>query len=474
MSDAADAPRPSRIPPWFQAALAVLTLLFLGAGLRRANGGTLRGDEVVSHFSNARKQSPGDLLLRGARPQVSPAPLLYLVDQAMNSAKGPFRYLGLTPSGYIRLPSLIFTALLGVAAALVVARHVRREGERPSPVPYLLVLCGLAAYWFHPKVFPFACTERPYALWNGLWVFFLAWILVRPSRSWIPTTVLCLMAATAVSACFQLLGVGIALLAVRRLEVRPWKDVFREAGGLLGPAAVIGIYYALQTQSFDFDERPYGEAATDFVRFWLVTQLPAWIAVGIACGLAFWRPPLRVHALPSGSLAVMLLLMPLIFTAAHSRGYSSPSRQYIWSTAAIPLALWLGAVAWPQLRERRYSAPLSVLLGVGLAAGFAIAAMLRPPARNDSVALTCLRPGSPLILLLRKERPRWLACPASTPAIEVQNVELLAEWIGIRYAGLPAGDRTVTVRKEHGELLADPVDGPPERGAEWILISIKP
>src|SRR6185436_2055292 len=168
MSDVAV--RPRRIFPGFVAVLSLIALNAFAIGLHKANRTTLRGDEVVTLTQFLKSQSLRDLILKGAAQQVSPAPLLYLTD--------------LTLEGYLRLPSLVFTTGLAFGAALVVGLRLRRQNG--SPLQYLFVLCGLAMFLFHPKVFAFAGTERPYGLWTGLWLFLLAWLLGRPSSPWVP------------------------------------------------------------------------------------------------------------------------------------------------------------------------------------------------------------------------------------------------------------------------------------------------
>src|SRR2546423_1784878 len=91
-------------------------------------------------------------------------------------------------------------------AAFVAARRIRRQEGGGTPTQFVLLLCGLAIFYFHPKVFSFACIERPYGLWNGLWLFLLAWLLGRPPGPKIPLIVLCLLGATATAACFQILA----------------------------------------------------------------------------------------------------------------------------------------------------------------------------------------------------------------------------------------------------------------------------
>src|SRR5204862_3087843 len=129
-----------------------------------------------------------------------------------------------TPPGYVRLPSLLFTAALGFASALVVALRLRKQQGGGTALQYLFILCGSAIFFFNPKVFAFAGTERPYGLWTGLWMFLLAWLLGRPPGPKVPLVVLTFLAASATASCFQILALGIALVIVRRVERRSVKD----------------------------------------------------------------------------------------------------------------------------------------------------------------------------------------------------------------------------------------------------------
>src|SRR5262245_15476399 len=152
MSDVAE--RPRRIFLGFVVVLSLIALTAFTIGLRKANRTTLRGDEVVTLVDFLRAQSLGDLMLNGAAKQVSPAPLLYVADLSLEAARVRLDYLGLTPQGYLRLPSLLFTTGFAFGAALVVGLRIRKQGD--SLPQYLLVLCGLAIFLFHPKVFAFA------------------------------------------------------------------------------------------------------------------------------------------------------------------------------------------------------------------------------------------------------------------------------------------------------------------------------
>ena len=447
---------PSRVFLGFLIALSLLALIFIGLGMHRANRCTLRGDEIVTLFGNWRGASWSDLALRGAGGQVSPAPLLYIVDKLADQARVPLKYLGLTPPGYVRLPSLLFTAGLGFAAALAVARKLRAQDGGGTALQYFFVLCGLATFYFHLKVFSFACIERPYGLWNGLWMVLLAWLLGRPPVPRVPMILLTLMAATATAACFQILAVGIALVVVRRMEHRSAKEILREGALLLALPAAVGVYYAIRSQDAAVEDRRYDEVAPHFLRFWMLTNWHVWIAGGTISALALTRPKLRDLAIPPVAVTVLLLLMPLMFTLAHQRGYAMVSRQYIWTTTALPLAFFFTAVAWPELRPPRVVRPLAIATSLLIVGGNIIATFTRPALRHDSRELAMLDSKSPLMIMLRSERPRSFAVSTALGDIEEKNLELIGEWIRIRYGHLPANRGIVWVREEEGRLEATP------------------
>jgi hypothetical protein len=459
---------PPRLPAWFFALLGALTLYFLVLGIVRADRTTLRGDEVVGVLLNRSDGGLGDLVVRGEVNQISPAPLFYIVHLAANASKSALNYLGLTPPGYYRLPSLLFTAGLGVAAALLVALRLRRN--QTGAVPYLLVLCAVAAFWFHPKAFAFAGTARPYALWNGLWFLAAALLLWRPAPGIAAVVVLSLLATSATASCFQIFALGIALVVLRRIEGRPMRAILREGALLLALPALLSAYYAIRSRPFDMDERDTGEAAVGFLKFWLVTNLPAWIAGGLACGVTLSRPKLREYALPALAFSALVLLMPLVFGLAHYKGYASPSRQYIWTTTGVPLLLFIAALGWAEIRTWRLVPGVSVLAGIGLAVGLAGFTPWRFPRRNDSRDLACLQPGSPLMALLQKERPGSLIFPRSLGTIEGYNLFLIAEWIDIRYAERPKGIAAVAFADEGGRLEA--VAGP--LGKDAVALPLPP
>lgn len=439
---------PARLPAWFFLALTALAGFFLALGIVRADRTTLRGDECVGILQNRTDPGALELLLRGKPVQISPAPLYYILHQIVNAARAKVDYLGLSPAGYYRLPVLILGAGLGVAAAIVVALRVRRT--QPGAMPLVLVLCAMAAFWFQPKSFAFAGLARPYGLWNGLWLLALALLLFRPRPDLAAAVVLSLAAATATGACFQILALGLALLVVRRIERRPWKEIFREGALLLGAPALIAAYYALRSPPFDMDDREPAEAASEFLKFWLVTNLTTWAAAAQACALTLSRPKLREYALPATAFAALVLLMPLIFGLTRLKGYSSPSRQYLWTTTAIPVLMMLGALAWSELRVRRIWGAIAVLAALFFMGYTPVKLGLR----KDSRELACLRPDSDLMQMLRIERPLDMEVHASMKPIERTNLYFIREWIDVRFANRPRGPRRISFTDEEGRLEA--------------------
>jgi len=457
MSDVA-APLP-RIPRWFILALALLTVSLIVLGILRSNRSTLRGDEVVTLFHNRKNPGIGEMLRGEPGIQVSPAPGYYVLGRLVDEARTRVDYLGLRPSGYFRLPSQLFTAFLGAAAAGLVASRLQSRSGPESRIAYFLVLCGIAVFWFQPKVFSFACIDRPYALWNGLWLLTLAWLLARPESRIGLGILMTLMATTATAACFQILAMGVAFAIVRRLEGRSAKQIARDGALLFSIPAAVGLFYALRSTSEDFEIYSAQTAMLrEQLRYWFVTNLHAWILAALGVVLVWRRPSLRAYAFPVLAFVVLLLLAPLLYSLASLRGFASPSRYSIWTTTALPLALFLAALGWPELGKGKAAAPVAVIFAAGLVAGFSIATFFRPPARNDSRLLTCLDPGSPLEQLLRTERPALLAFPSENARIEFLNLILIGEWIETRYRALPVGITVVHFLDSGGALIVEQVD----------------
>ena len=463
MSDVAE--RPPRVFIGFVVALSLIALAAFSIGLHRANRTTLRGDEIMTLTEILRAQSLKSLILKGAAPQVSPAPLFYIADLTMETCREPVRYLGLTPQGYLRLPSLVFTTGLAFGAALVVGLKLRKQGD--SPLQYLFVLCGAAIFLFHPKVFAFAGTERPYGLWTGLWLFALAWLLGRPPSPRVPLVVLTLLAATATAACFQILAFGIALVVVRRVEGRPAKEILKEGARVLALPALVGAYYALRSVDASYEELTYAEKTPHFLRFWLLSNLHVWIAGGAMTWLALKRPALRELALPPIALTALIIVMPLIFSLSHMKGYTMPSRQYIWTATAVPLACFFAAIAWPELKPTRYLRAVAVVAALGVVAGNIYATFTRP-LRNDSREMALLEESSPLMVQLRTNLPTLMLVDPlfgdRMGEIELRNLKLLVEWMYVRYRHLPDKGVRLVVRNEGGRLVVDP-DGARESGS---------
>jgi hypothetical protein len=280
----------------------------------------------------------------------------------------------------------------------------------------------------------------------------MAWLLGRPPAPKVPLAALSLLAATATAACFQLLAIGIALVILRRIEGRTPKEILKEGALLLALPALIGGYYALRSVDAGAEDREVAEKAPQFLRFWLLSNLHVWIAGGALTFFALKRPALRELAIPSVALTAMILLMPLVVVLSHLKGYTMPSRQYIWTSTALPLALFFAAIAWPVLQPTRYLRAVAVVAALAIVGGNVYAASKRE-LRNDSRVLALLEKDSPLMVSLRTARPRYLLYDLRE--IEHQNVLLIIEWISHRYPRVPADARNMHLFDRQGRLEAE-------------------
>ena len=177
-------------------------------------------------------------------------------------------------------------------------------------------------------------------------------------------------------------------------------------------------------------------------------------------------------AIPVAAFAILMGLIPLINALARSKGYTSPSRQYIWTATGIPLTLFVAALGWSQIKSWRPASVLAVFLGGALVVGYGVATFQLAPARNDSRILACLDSDSPMGVLLRRERPRSFYHLPSLGNIETKNVALLAEWMKVRYRGLPVGTKVVILSDSNGKLTGEVVDQPPGKWPEWIDLTL--
>src|SRR5258706_3839199 len=214
----------------------------------------------------------------------------------------------------------------------------------------------------------------------------------RPPLPRVPLANLCLMAATATASCFQILAVGVALVILRRIERKPLKDLLKEGVPLPAVPAVIGAYYALRAARAQYEEREMGELAPHFFKFWLWSNLNVGIACAAMIALLIRRPTLRVHALPPVALSALVVLVPLIFALSYSRGFSLVSRQYLWTTTAVPLAIFFAAVGWQELRPTPLLRCLGIAACLAVVGGNAYLTLAEPP-RNDSRLLALLERG---------------------------------------------------------------------------------
>jgi len=220
---------------------------------------------------------------------------------------------------------------------------------------------------------------------------------------------------------------------VRRVEGRSAKEILKEGALLLALPALIGGYYALRSVDAGAEDRELVEKTPQFLRFWLLSNLHVWIAGGAMMYFALKRPALRELAIPPVALTAMILLMPLIVLLSHLKGYTMPSRQYIWTSTAVPLAFFFAAIAWPELKPTRYLRAVAVVASLAIVGGNIYATSKRE-LRNDSRQLTMLRSDSPLMAYLKKGlRPVDFFGSSRLGDIELKNAELVVEWINVRH-----------------------------------------
>src|SRR6185503_12514900 len=201
----------------------------------------------------------------------------------------------------------------------------------------------------------------------------------------------------------------------------------------------------------------YAEKTPHFLRFWLLSNLHVWLAGGAMTFLALKRPALRDLAISPLALTALMLVMPLIFTLSHMKGYTMPSRQYIWTSTAVPLACFFAAIAWPELKPTRYLRVVAVVAALAVVAGNVVATFRRP-LRNDSRELALLAKDSPLMQLLRRARPRSIYYQSTMGMIEKRNVYLISDWLASQYDYSLPLEGTLVIREVDGKLIAEPLE----------------
>ena len=129
-----------------------------------------------------------------------------------------------------------------------------------------------------------------------------------------------------------------------------------------------------------------------------------------------------------------------------------PSRQYLWTSTAIPLACFFAAIAWPELKPTRTVQAVAIVAALAVVAGNVVATFRRP-LRNDSRELALLEKHSPPMKALQRGRPMGLVYDR-LGEIEEKNLMLIAEWIRFRYRHLPRSPELIAVDDVNGCLWA--------------------
>jgi hypothetical protein len=449
-------PRARNYSVLFWVALLVLSIFYTIALFHRAANKTFWQDEQFAFGGTVRPQPMLRLLIEGGSGQASPAPLDYVLLKGLDAIRVPVRYFGLTPAVYYRLAAYLATMLTAWLIAFLAWRSLLRDRDLVSPLQLVLIFFAIWAYFFSATTYHYSIEMRPYSLWNNLWFLLGAVLLYHPRRIGVIFLILVSMALTASGAVFQFVALGLAFLIMRTIQGESWKQVLPQTLLLLLPPFFLGLFYSLKSGNLGISLE--GQSWGYFLKYMVTNEhVPVFTALGIfLCSL---RRDTWKFAFPAVALLVLYLMGPALFWATRSRGMFHADRQYIYYATAIPFFFLIASKVYPVLRDRFPAGRKWMMV-----AGFAflmIGSQLVYFQRWTSAAVEHYRwderfgffrePQRELTTLLETEIPDGFCADLEEHRQDVVfGLELLAEWIPIRYPELKSGGKTVFLKSDAG------------------------
>lgn len=295
---------------------------------------SLWGDETYSLQYCIRNHGYFDILLNGAQPQGSPAPLDYLACKFLDQIKEKVSYLGMTPEVYFRL----FANLVTIFSILVIMFLFKKEIFLSKEIiqvkaaQLFLLLCLPIVFLFTWQVYYYAAEMRPYALWTSLFLTVLAVSLLdlKSNRLFFATLILLSLSATA--AIFQLNAIASAYFIVRFIQKDNFKDISKKAVRLFAIPYFIVIYYCLRVGKMGFEGGDWG----DFFELWnhKAILIPTMMVIIALCLI---KEENRRYSLASLSLLILFIMGPVIFWVTRLKGFFFADRQFIYYELARPV-----------------------------------------------------------------------------------------------------------------------------------------
>jgi hypothetical protein len=277
----------------------------------------------------------GEMILRGAPGQSSPAPLYYLLGKAGQPLSARLEAAG--------VPARIFTRWTALAPVLFGSAAICL-----SQPPGLVW-----GFLFSKSAFVQSFEARPYALWLALSFLLLVKLLGRPSGyGWM---LLCLMLGmTATVSLFQLAAVAVCLIIAQRVFERPSES----PAATFGPIAagiVVALYYSFYAGRWGYTGPQWGTWRDFSLAF--VRQAATLIGASVLA-IEARREGHREEWTVYMTILAWFAMSPFLYVLTRSRGYFFHERQYIYWTASSVVVLWgigrsLFADGLPSWREYR-------------------------------------------------------------------------------------------------------------------------
>ncbi|MDD5005079.1 MAG: hypothetical protein PHS93_01070 [Candidatus Omnitrophica bacterium] len=320
------------------------------------------GDETYALNYCVRNHSYINILLNGAQPQGSPAPLDYLACKALDQIKEKVSYFGLEPEVYFRLFANLITALSVLVVMVIFRREiiVSKEDAPVKTAQLLLLLFVPIAFLFNRQVYYYAAEMRPYALWNSIFFIVLAVTLSDKKNSWLLFTMLVLLAFSATAAVFQISSLALAYFIINLLQQQDFKKIFINAVKLFALPFLIVLYYCFHVGKMGFVSSLDG-SWSDFFTLWKHQSIIPIIMV-VAIAMCFAKKENIKYAIAPLSFLILFMLGPLIFWVTWFKKFFFCDRQFIYYALTKPIFVLTAIKCMPAYARNIKSKNIAIMI----------------------------------------------------------------------------------------------------------------
>lgn len=432
----------------FWGVVAVASIFYGIAQIQKASSKPFWLDEEVS-LRQFIRTIPIKRMIVGVSGQGSPSPLEYILVKCLDNIRKPARYLFLHPLAYYRLVSLMATMMSAWIVLWLFYRRFHLSGQGNLWAGGIL-MSAVVCYVLQTEVYHFTAEMRPYALWVGLSFVVYGGLLAGAHQKWVSAAMLAL-AATATASIFQIFTLAMAYL------LTGWnRETVRKTLVFFSLPFLLSLFYCLQVGQSGYVGDEYG-TWQQFMSFWLRKEhVYVWLLSGAAVAFCALKKETRGLAAPTLSMLLLYMMGPLIYYITRHKGFFFSSRQYIYYDLAVPLFILTVAMClmrwFADDRWRRRALAAFCLFSIILS-GVYLRKPLRTVERDWQSGRRNVLPmdsDGAYTRLIISELPKGFCVKAPASYSLLRNVELLAEWLPVRYGRLPVGSQTVLLVGEGG------------------------